>query len=114
MALPIPILVVRNRSLPIAPTGNDGHRAKIAEALSEGICVITFVGDQPFCAIEVVDQEFSGSHIAHIARREPQGEWATDYIGEDMKFAGLATPRWADALRFRPPLPPKAARCALT
>lgn len=114
MALPIPIFVVGNRSLPIAPTGNDRHRAKIAEALSEGICVITLVGNQPFCAIEVVDQEFSSSHVADIARREPQGEWATYYIGEDVEFASLTAPRWADALRFRPPLPPKAARCALT
>lgn len=114
MAFAIPILVVSNLLFPVASTGNDWRYAKAAEAFAERIGVIAFIGDQPLCAIQVADQKLNGPHVADIARGESDSERATYYVGEDVEFACLAAPRRADALRFRPPLPPKAARCAFT
>jgi len=59
-------------------------------------------------------EQFRGDgDVGNIPRREGQREGPTDGVGEGMDLGRLAAARGADRLRFRPPFPPKAERCAL-
>lgn len=107
-------LVVGNLPLAVRPAGNNGPCSLLTQGFAKRVCIVALVGDEMLRAAQIVRKQFGGPHVAHVAGREAQREWAPDHVGEDMDFACLTAARWADALRFRPPLPPKAERCAFT
>ncbi len=61
-----------------------------------------------------LDQLIGNADVTEVARGEADDRWAPQNIRQYMDFCGLTTPRKADGLRLRPPLPPWAERCAFT
>jgi hypothetical protein len=107
-------LVIGDLPLAVGPAGNDRPRPLFAQGFAKGICIVALISDEMLRAPQSVRKQFGGPNVANVAGSEPEREWSSDHVGEDVDLAGLTAPRGADALRFRPPLPPKAERCAFT
>lgn len=106
--------IIDNFTFAVGPSGYDRPCTTIFKVLSINIRIIAFVSDEILYVTQFIHQQFSAAHITDITKRKPEGEWATNHIGEDMEFASLTAPRRTDPLRFRPLFPPKAERCAFT
>ena len=113
-----PILVagaiVLDRLPARAPAGDDRRGACCSEVVPQRIGVVTAIGDQPAQASrDRRDHLRSHGYIAGVARREVDDRRAADNVCDEVNLGGLPASRDPDGLRFRPPLPPWAERCAL-
>lgn len=114
MPISVPSFVIGDLPLAVGSAGDNRPRSLFTQGFAKGVRVVAFVGDEVFRAPQAIRKQLSSSNITHVAGGEPEGEWSPDHVGKDVDFAGLATTRGADPLRFRPPLPPNAERCAFT
>ena len=114
VAFPVASLIICDLAFAVGSARNHRPRPLLAKRFPKRVCIIALVGDEMLRPVEFIQQQFGCSQIADVAGRELECEWTTDHICQDMKFAGLAASRRTDALRLRPPLPPKAERCAFT
>lgn len=113
MAVAVSAGVIGDFALAVDAAGNDGNGPLASQSTAQGIGIVAFVGEKVAGTVQLRQQHRSCLHIRDIAGRQREGKRSSKHVGQGMKLAGLAAARGANILRFRPPLPPWAVRCAL-
>lgn len=103
----IAALVVAQRALAGAGAGDDGGDALLPQISPQPIGVVALIGDQASQAAGSLGQHrWGGAHVTGVARRQQQDTGAAQHVDEGVDLRRLTTPRRADGLCCRPPLPP--------
>ena len=93
--------------------GNDGQRPALAQELAERVAVVGGVGGTA-AAWRKLSKKLSGRpHVADLSRRHLDGDGAPERVADGVDLGRAPAAGAADSLRFRPPFPPAAERCAL-
>ena len=93
--------------------GNDGQRPALMQELAEGIAVVGRVGGTPAAWRKLSEQLSGCSNIPALSRRHLDGDGAPERVADGVDLGRAPAVGAADSLRFRPPFPPAAERCAL-
>lgn len=114
-ALAIAALVVADRPFAAALARDDGCDALLPQIGAQPVGVVAHVGGQAAETSWGFGQHVQGgTDVACVAGCQQEDAGASEDIGKGVDLGRLATARRADGLRFRPPLPPCAERCAFT
>jgi hypothetical protein len=93
--------------------GDDGHRAALGEELSQAIGIVSGVGGAQPRWWQRAEERQRGADVAELALGYFERDEAPERIADGVDFRRSAAARAADRLRFGPPFPPAAERCAL-
>jgi hypothetical protein len=113
VAVAIAGAVVADRAFAAGASGDHRHGAGLTNGSAQRIGVISLVGQDIAGFAGTLEQPRSDGYVGDVPRRQGQCEGPADGVGESMDLGRLTAARGADRLRFRPPFPPKAERCAL-
>lgn len=113
MSVAIADPIMPDRAFTAGAARDHRHGAALTNGSAQGIGVVSLVGQHIAGFAGTLEQFRGDGDVGNIPRREGQREGPTDGVGEGMDLGRLAAARGADRLRFRPPFPPKAERCAL-
>lgn len=105
--------IMTDRAFAAGAARDHRHSASLTKGSAQRIGVISLVSQHIASFAGPLEQPRCDGDIGNVSRREDQREGPADSVGERMDLGRLATARGADRLRFRPPFPPKAERCAL-
>jgi hypothetical protein len=114
MAVLVACFVVADFPFSIGSTGNYGNGSPATQTLAKSICIIALIRNQIAHGASTVDQVICSGDVGHIARRQHQDVRSAQNIRQRMDLGGLTAPAGTNIIRFRPPLPPNAARWAFT
>lgn len=113
MSVAIAVPIMPDRAFAAGAARDHRHGAALTNGSAQGIGVVSLVGQHIAGFAGTLEQFRGDGDVGNIPRREGQREGPTDGVREGMDLGRLAAARGADRLRFRPPFPPKAERCAL-
>ena len=114
MTLSVAPFVIADLAFAIGAARNDGNRPLGAQGCAQFVCIIALVGDEVAHRAKPFDEMISSRDVRDIAGGQGEGIGTAQNVCQGMDLCRLPAARGADGLRFRPPLPPKAERCALT
>lgn len=106
--------IVDDLALPVSAARDDGDDLFRPQSFPEAVRVIAFVRQKIPGPFERCQKAGRRLDVGDVAGGQGEREGAAQHIGQGMDLGGVAAARGADALRLRPPFPPKAERCALT
>jgi hypothetical protein len=110
----IGFLVVSDAFLAVRPARDNGCDAVLPECPAELLAVISLVAKQLLDAGHQAHALRPHRAVGNVARGQNDHPRTAEPIDKRMNLGVPATPRDADRLFGRPPLPPPAQRCALT
>jgi len=109
----VPLLIVADDALAIAPAGDDGTGAVLTQCFAQAVGVVAFVAEQVAHTARAFQQRRRSLDVADIAGGQHQGIGPAEHVGQGMDLGCPAATRTADRLRLAPPFPPNAERWAL-
>ena len=112
--LGIACAVVLDRSLAVAPTGNDRLGAGSLPVTTQVVGVATAVSDEALELSRRGDECGCGLDVGGVAGCQRECERPAKEVADGVDFGGAPAAADADGLRLRPPFAPPAERCALT
>lgn len=92
---------------------DDGLDVAFGEFVTQAFGVIGSVGQQAARTADHSDQDACTDQVVGIARRDHEGEWPADVVGQRVDFGRLAATRMTDGIVEGPPFAPAAERWAL-
>ena len=110
MAIFVAGFVIPDFSFSIGSARNDWNGFSGSQTLPQSICIVALIRNQITHGAGTTDEIICDGDVGHIARRQHQDVWPAKNIRQRMDFRGLTAPAGANIVRFRPPLPPNAAR----
>lgn len=113
MSASVALLIVADGALSIAPAGDNGAGAVLAQGLAQAVGIIAFVAEEIAHPASTFEQCRRGLHVADISGGQHQRVGTAQHIGQGMDLGCPAAARTADRLRLAPPFPPNAERWAL-
>jgi hypothetical protein len=96
--------VVLDRSLAVAPAGNDRLGAGRLQVTTQVVGVVTAVSDEALELSRRGDERGCGLDVGDVAGRQRERERPAKEVTDGVNFGGAPAAADADGLRFRPPL----------
>ena len=93
--------------------GNDRQRSALCHELPQRVAVVSRVGCTFAARWQLAEEADSRADVAQLAWRHFDGDGASECIADRVDLGRTPSTRATDSLRFGPPFPPAAERCAL-
>lgn len=93
--------------------GDNGQRPALDQELAQSVAVVGSISGASAARRQLTEKLRGGSNIAKLALRHFDRDRTSERVADCMDLGCASAAGTADSLRFRPPFPPAAERCAL-
>lgn len=91
---------------------NDRQRSALTHELPQSVAVVGRIGRTFPARWQLAEEADGGADVAQLSRRHFDGDGASERIADRVDLGRAPSTRATDSLRFGPPFPPAAERCA--